>query len=1152
MLVPPSCSAYASDGSDAVYAVQLAADEVLSATVEATRYLQPVLYVMSDCQNPYSSCETADSPGRYEASVQYASANTETVYLVVDSSYTPQDGRYMLDIAIEPAQCQPGQTRCSSTPNELEYCGQNRLWESYTCQGGCAGGSCTTPSGGICYDAVMVSDGQTVSGDWSGTNDLEIRPTEPGECQFAAEGGAPNSDTFYRIDLNRGDLLEVDLQTNERDARLLFLPDCTTPDQCRLGISEYPSGPASYFAETAGPVWVMVDAARNASLDGNYQLSFEVTPSASCAPGQAWCLDANTVAICDDQGSGARTTYACPSGCARGGCQADANLVDTCQTAPNIGDGILSYVGGAPLSDDISFSSSSCTPSASSRADLIYEVTVDPGEVLHAASDVADLSIIGTCTDPAGTCIGTDDPNFVAHLGEDELFWAPTQTRTVHVVADVGVRPGRLLIEKLPMECSAGTRRCAPEGNAVEVCSAYGRWKRQACQSGCTASRCDVPSGETCEDPIRLAAGQSVAGSFDDAAGDIHTYGSECWGNAGPDTVYELDLNAGDLLSAKLLAEAPKASMYVLADCARPASDACLQGSRGERHLDFVAPSTGSYYLVVDASDWQVWGDYLLQVDVAPGSTCRPNTTKCDASTGRVSRCNDDGTGFVRTYQCARGCQDDRGCAPPSTLQDTCASALRVGNGTILSESFGNFRDDYGSPSFCGVNAVEGYESVYEVPLSAGEVLRANLESNVTPNSALSPLLFVTSDCSGASSTCLAKSQGDRSDAQVTYWSQAGETVYLVADAQAHSTADFTLEIDTFSAECTPGSARCVDAQTLETCPSGVSETRVCPNGCTSGACAAAANDTCNGATPLARDGDFHAYDLRLNDDYGDGQDLSTASSAACSATSTSGPDALYRLSAQAGDVITVMWTGAPEVVAWLSSDCAQAAANCADVSSTGTLTHTIPASGDYWLVVDSLASGVRDKVQLDVRVEPKVCQPGTAFCSAEPGFITYCNAHGTHFEDYVCAGSCGTSSGRAKCAQPRGEQCVDAIDATGGGTFLADISSMDSTFLHRSNSCVVGSTMGGDAIYRVDLTAGQTLDATVTPDNNGDAVVYVLDDCVTTAPETSCLTGTTSYIGRTATMSYIASADETVYLVVDSSPSWPTEIPWLVEIDIR
>lgn len=98
------------------------------------------------------------------------------------------------------------------------------------------------------------------------------------------------------------------------------------------------------------------------------------------------------------------------------------------------------------------------------------------------------------------------------------------------------------------------------------------------------------------------------------------------------------------------------------------------------------------------------------------------------------------------------------------------------------------------------------------------------------------------------------------------------------------------------------------------------------------------------------------------------------------------------------------------------------------------------------------------------------------------------------------------------------------------------------------AGSCTNGfSAFGPDAFYRFELTDGQTITATVTP-QGWDAMLYVLRDC----EPMFCDAGVDSAgTGAPETTTYVAVTGGTYYVVVDS-PSLANKGAFTLEVDVQ
>lgn len=123
--------------------------------------------------------------------------------------------------------------------------------------------------------------------------------------------------------------------------------------------------------------------------------------------------------------------------------------------------------------------------------------------------------------------------------------------------------------------------------------------------------------------------------------------------------------------------------------------------------------------------------------------------------------------------------------------------------------------------------------------------------------------------------------------------------------------------------------------------------------------------------------------------------------------------------------------------------------------------------------------------------------------------------------------------------SQPSSDACAGAIDltadATSGGALIYGDTSAYVNDLEPDSGCTNGFGLDGpDAMYKVDVTAGQTISATVTPSGTTfDVGMYILNSCATADP---CLAGTDAVAGTgPESVSYVAPTTGTYYVIVDS-----------------
>ena len=1095
---------------------------------------------------------------------------------------------YTVDVTISAPQCTPGEPSvCEADNATLQVCDAQGFFQDFACSPDPLGSNaaacpsatngCAFPTADVCFDAIDLVDGDSITGDFANlNNDLDPGGGRYGSCTFDNFDSPRGPEGFYAVNLQQDEVLEVTMTSSTSSALLYLMQSCQDINTCLATAPSSSNVTLTYQATAPNEtVYVVVDRT-GFGTTGTYTLDVDVRQGLACAPGQAVCASGSAIEVCDASGQIA-TTYSCSpqntGTCTGGACDADPAAA-SCGTAPDIGRGIVVYGDfGSGLTNDVAISSAaSCVASDGDGNDLIYQATVGPNEVLSV--DVQSLGresfmayLITDCADPDNTCRAGLEVGFSEDY-RGALLYAPTTRETVKIVID-----GRYSfsdesfiakMEVLTRQCTSGQTQCASDGQTLQYCNSYGLFETYNCNGACTGGSCSMPSGDACVDALPLAPGQSFTGTFGNYTNRIDTGTGSCFGSTstrpdGPEAVFAVSLNAGDILTADLTTSTSSAVMYVLDNCVASANAACLTSTYDDNvpQLEFFAPTTKTYYLVVDSTSASVTSNFTLDLSARQGGVCQPAGSSCDVSTGQLTICDALGTAIEATVSCPNGCADAQRCAPPATKPEACASAYALTASTRIVDSYGSYADDIKAGTGCGISDdnSDGNDAVYQVTLGANQYVQATVRAG---NPFDDPTVYIVSDCAMPSMACLAGQNASDPIATAGYLSMAGETVYVVVDSDSNFDSDnYLLDVTIGTAVCSPGQISCPDATTLQTCNAfGTYDVTSCTFGCSQGACLPPPNDSCMGAIDATAGGTFVAPIEAYTNVY----DPTAGGAASCTGQDAPGPDAIYALALRRGDFVSLTWSSPSDSSLWVTTDCsdaATAAASCflgADASfgDPEQLGFVAPSAGTYYVIadVDSTSSLVNGNFQLDVIVQAGgLCSPGTAIC-ADATTLQYCAQGGSAALSYICVGGCTGAS----CDKPTGEICADAIDATGGLRTTVDMDARSDDINLAPTGCLGEDTPGNDAVFRVDLTAGQAMVATVTPTSSGNAAIYLANDCQSLSDitnSTACLDGANLYGGGVAeSVTYTATAGpETVYVVVDSSSTSSDSGVWDVDI---
>ncbi len=800
----------------AYYKISANAGDVIEATLSASsNATRPIeLWIAQSCDAGLAQGCVSEQPlwlNETTSTNQYI-APISGDYLIAARAWGgagPQDWLFTLEASVSTPSCDASVEGPSCAADDLVYCDSDGLWASLSCDGGCTSGACGAPRGDACHDAIaLVGASGSVTGDLSDyTARQQVRAdAQLASCQLNEPLVTRGPDAFYRVDLSAGDLLRLTSATTNL-LHIMVMTRCDVTASCLEAAQGYFLNRSwSYHAQQAQTLYIAVDTYLTPPLPGQatYTLSWDIISGLSCDPNTPRCADPTTVARCDASGQ-VETLQSCTGACERGGCTIDHAARDACATvqasAEDVGAGVTLYVDTAQLTNNLSLlTPNSCAGTQNTLGpDSFYRVTLQPDEVLHAQAQLLSdtpgrpvLYVVEGCTNPALECVAMSD--YDGRLRRATLTYRNrTEVSQTLLVAIDGSNnlTGSIVaqLEVTATQCQEGASRCAPLGDAMEVCTAQGRFVRAPCDGACVAGACVNPAGDFCQDAIAL---QGPTGTLSDnfinstdtfalplgIAGACHTSQA----SARRDRFYQVSLNAGDLLevSASHPAQARSMRLMLLEGCGP--SDLCAQQSpeRGVATLRYVAPTSAQVIVVVEPHPQDPSGDYALTWSITPAQGCVPSRSRC-VDSEVVAMCDSAGQ-LEALASCPLGCAVS-GCVADPLAHDACADVISSAQDAPARFSWlldlSQHTSAIGLTSTCtGAQSGSNPDAFYRVSVAPG----ATLEVSATALNNAALMLYLVTDCDDYTTTCLAGAVAPSDDATATlsYTNTTGVPLTLV------------------------------------------------------------------------------------------------------------------------------------------------------------------------------------------------------------------------------------------------------------------------------------------------------------------------------------------------------------------------------------
>ncbi len=942
--------ASAKGGSDTIYEISLNAGESLFANI--TSNIDVSLYLMNSCSDN-SSCLT--SQRSRNPSLTYTASQNESVFLVVDRDSTfPSGTTFELEIRAGAPDCSPGAPAiCDATNTKIEFCDGFGFSQSFDCTGTCTFGRCDVPSGDECIDAIPILSGETKNGTFSTNNpSYSISGPQEGACRMSQQITSIGRDTAYSIDLNPGDLLEVELTTTLNSAFVYIVQDCEDLSTCLAINHKRGAGKIRHLAETSGTVFIVVDASSTFSSSA-YSITPTIRTGLACVPEAPYC-DTGNVEICNVLGTGPSAGFSCAGGCVNGSCALDANT-DLCTSAPTT-NGIHIYDSFSNHTNDID-AGFTCTGTSTNGPDTAYKFELVAGEVFHAVlesfgKETSSIYMIQDCLDASGTCLVGDRNDF--DTGLSEIHYLPTQNETVTIVVDSSTSaddPFSLLIESIPVECTAATTPLSCVADTIQYCSPFGLLDNFDCDGRCTNGVCQNPSGSTCIDPVVISSSQILTNQRFEASNEIELFGLQgaCDSQTatnGFEKIYTIELDANETIDIDYNSQSSSTVMYLLNDCL--SGDSCVDTTSTASRtgsLSYTATSAETLFLVLDRTT-SPSTSLSFSLDLKFRKPCQVSDLPTCADATTIEGCASDGFTIQASCQgaCTNGsCDVPNGqfCQEAIVMQDGSSDFRTFGTGNTLTANGVQGVCNFPSPTI-------GQDNIYRVDLLANDTLVANYTSNDS-----TAMIYALSDC-GDFSSCLAQDAGGTGT--LTYTALVDETLFLVMDRTGTSTRNYTLNTSIRRPNCTIGDApTCSLADEVSYCVDQVLQTSSCI-GCVNGVCPTVTGNSCADAIP--------ATSGVLIQGAFDGDDTLTMAGniGLCSfANATEGVDKFYEISLLAGQTLTGTYASNSSLaVIYVMGSCFETT-TCYDNSATGnsgTITYTAAVDETVTVVMDRTAAG--------------------------------------------------------------------------------------------------------------------------------------------------------------------------------------------------
>ncbi len=307
----------ATNGGDAVFAIDMQADDVLEATLSGDD-TDVGMYLTSSCSST-DSCLASVQTNGLSGSLSYHADTQETVYLHADAD-GGSSGEFMLEVNTSEYVCTPNTVDGCTDGGDVAYCSSSGAQKlTYDCgTGGCTDAMCDDRGSDYCFDAENITqeargaDGVNRDPNWA-AHDNNLSFDACGISRADSQG----PDAVYKVDLEGDETLRASLegQLNGPDSNLRLIEGCMEPgSSCREGVMDSQEASLTYEASSAETLYLVGDF--NDSDPGSNE--FEATVRTRCSTtGATSCGTRDRVQHCTSEGL--ETPFGCTDCCGSAG-----------------------------------------------------------------------------------------------------------------------------------------------------------------------------------------------------------------------------------------------------------------------------------------------------------------------------------------------------------------------------------------------------------------------------------------------------------------------------------------------------------------------------------------------------------------------------------------------------------------------------------------------------------------------------------------------------------------------------------------------------------------------------------------------------------------------------------------------------------------